>query len=63
VDALRQLCHLVERESSPHVQDSLETFLQHLVADLKRFRMEHRNLEEVLKLKDDEHEAQVIQLH
>jgi hypothetical protein len=53
----------VEQESSPHVQNSLETFLQHLIADLKHWRMEHQNLEEALKLKNDEHEAQVIQLH
>jgi len=59
VDMLRQLCHHVEQESSPLVQNSLETCLQHLVADLKRWRMEHQNLEEALKLKDDEHETQV----
>ena len=63
MDVLRQLCQHVEQESSPHVQNSLETFLQHLVADVKRWRMEHRNLEEALKLKNDEHEAQVIQSH
>ena len=60
---LRQLCRHVEQESSPHVQNSLEIFLQHLVADLKRCRMEHQTLEEALKLKDVEHEVQVIQLH
>ncbi|GFG37168.1 hypothetical protein Cfor_00417 [Coptotermes formosanus] len=62
VDVLRQLCHRVEQEASPHIQSSLETFLQHLVADLKRCHMEHRNLEEALKSKDDEHEAQVHRL-
>jgi electron transfer flavoprotein alpha/beta subunit len=60
---LRQLCHRVELESSPHIQNSLETFLQQLVTDLKWCHMEHRSLEEALKLKDDKHEAQVIKLH
>jgi hypothetical protein len=59
VEVLRQLCHRVEREASPHIQNNLEAFLQQLVIDLKRCQEEQKNLEEALKLKDDEHEARV----
>jgi hypothetical protein len=49
----------VEREASPHIQHHLETFLQQLVADLKRCQEEKMNLEEALKLRDDKHQAEV----
>jgi hypothetical protein len=59
VEVLRHLCQHVERETSPHIQNSLEIFLQQLVSDLKRCQEEQRNLEEALKLRDDEHQAEV----
>jgi hypothetical protein len=62
LEVLRQLCQHVEQEASPLIQNSLETFLQQLVTDLKRCQEEQRNLEEALKLKDDKHEAQVNKL-
>jgi hypothetical protein len=59
MEVLRHLCQHVEREASPHIQQNLETFLQQLVADLKRCQEERRNLEEALKLRDDKHQAEV----
>ncbi|KAJ9578054.1 hypothetical protein L9F63_025085, partial [Diploptera punctata] len=56
IGMLRQLCHDVN--AAPH----LEMFLQQLVADLKRCQDEQRNLEEALRLKDEEHKAQVRRL-
>ncbi|KDR22840.1 EF-hand calcium-binding domain-containing protein 4A-like [Zootermopsis nevadensis] len=62
LEVLRQLCHHVEQEESPLIRNNLETFLQQLVTDLRRCQKEQRNLEEALKLKDDEHDAQVRRL-
>lgn len=62
VEVLRHLCQHVERETSPHIQNNLEIFLQQLVTDLKRCQEEQRNLEEALKLRDDEHQEEVHRL-
>jgi hypothetical protein len=62
VEVLRQLYQRVKGEASPHIQNNLEIFLQQLVTDLKSCQKEQRNLEEALKLKDDEHEAEVSKL-
>ncbi|XP_069682768.1 EF-hand calcium-binding domain-containing protein 4A-like isoform X2 [Periplaneta americana] len=62
IEVLRQLCRRVGREGSPNIQNNLETFLQQLITDLKRCSIEQRNLEDALKSRDDEHEAQVRRL-
>ncbi|XP_067009036.2 EF-hand calcium-binding domain-containing protein 4A [Anabrus simplex] len=62
VEILRQLCRRVQRDSSSQIQSNLEMFLQQLIQDLKTRQHEQWELEESMRVREEEHNKQVQKL-